>query len=251
MPILPLSSEKIKINWITLSFPKDLEKIFLDQYFHDSLRQVRIASALGIFFYSIFGILDAFLVPEAKQQLWYIRYVVVCPFLFATYLFSFSRHFKKYMQLSIASTVLAGGLGIIAMIVVAPYPASSSYYAGLILVFIYGYAFFRLRFIWASLTGWAIVFAYEIAAIWLSSTPVPTLINNNFFFLTGNVFGMFAGYSFEYYLRRDFIQSRLLEAGKKKVSKINMELENRVKERTAQLIHTNKSLKQVYRRGMV
>jgi signal transduction histidine kinase/ActR/RegA family two-component response regulator len=244
LPVISTPSENIKINWITLAFPKKLELAFLDQYFHDSLWQVRIASALGIFFYGIFGFLDAALVPDAKHQLWYIRYGIVCPFLFVTCLFSFSRHFKKYMQLSIASTVLAGGFGIIAMIVIAPSPASYSYYAGLILVFIYGYTFFRLRFIWATLTGWAIVFAYEITAIWLSPTPVPTLINNNFFFLTGNVFGMFTGYSIEYYLRRDFIQARLLEVEKKKVAGINLELEERVKERTTQLVEANRELMQ-------
>ena len=244
MPILSFPSNKIKINWITLSFPGDHEKTFLEQYFHDSLGQIRLASALGIFFYGIFGFLDAWLVPDAKYQLWIIRYAVICPILCTTFLFSYSRHFQKYAQLSIASSVLAGGFGIIAMIVVAPYPASYSYYAGLILVFIYGYAFFRLRFIWASLTGWVIVLAYEIAAIWLSPTPVPTLINNNFFFLTGNVFGMFAGYSFEYYLRRDFIQARLLEEEKKKVTQINQELEHRVQIRTSQLVQTNKELTQ-------
>ena len=235
---------KIKINWITLSFPKDLEKIFLEKYFHASLRQVRIAAALGVFFYGIFGILDASLVPDAKYQLWFIRYAIVCPFLCLIYFFSFSRHFKKYMQISIASAVFAGGFGIIAMIAVAPYPASYSYYAGLILVFIYGYTFFKLRFIWAFFTGWTIVLAYEITAIWVSPTPLSTLINNNFFFLTGNVFGMFAGYAFEYYLRRDFIQSRLLEAEKKKVTETNEDLEHRVQERTAQLAKANEELKQ-------
>ncbi len=244
MPILQTALAKIKINWITLSFPKDLENKFLEKYFHDSLRQVRIAAGLGIFFYGIFGILDASLVPDAKHQLWFIRYAIVCPFLSLIFIFSFSRHFKRYMQISIASAVLAGGFGIISMIAVAPYPASYSYYAGLILVFIYGYAFFKLRFIWASLTGWTIVLAYEITAIWISPTPLPTLINNNFFFLTGNVFGMFAGYSFEYYWRRDFIKSRLLVAEKKKVSEVNLELEKRVQERTAQVEKTNEELKQ-------
>ena len=135
MPAFQSKSMNVKINWITLLFPEDLENIFLDKYFHDSLWQVRLAAALGIFFYGIFGILDASLVPEAKHQLWIIRYAIVCPFLSLIFFFSYSRHFKKYMQISIASAVLAGGFGIISMIAVAPYPASYSYYAGLILVF--------------------------------------------------------------------------------------------------------------------
>lgn len=244
MPILSSSANKIKINWITLSFPKDLEKAFLEQYFRDSLRQVRIALTLGIFFYGVFGILDAWLVPDAKLQLWFIRFVVICPFLCANFLFTFSRQFKKFMQLSIASTVLAGGFGIIAMIVIAPYPANYSYYAGLLLAFMYGYSFIKLRFIWAFISGWLLVIAYEIAAIWLSNTPIPVLVNNNFFFLSGNIFGMVAGYSIEYYLRRNFIQARLLEEEKKKVTEVNQALESRVKVRTSQLVEINNELTQ-------
>jgi signal transduction histidine kinase/ActR/RegA family two-component response regulator len=148
------------------------------------------------------------------------------------------------MQLFVGSAVLVGGFGITAMIVTAPYPASHSYYAGLILVFIYGYTFFRLRFVWATAIGWTIVVFYEIAAVGLSDTPLPILINNNFFFLTANVFGMFACYFIEYYLRKDFINNQLLEIEKGKVVQINAELENRVEERTAQLMQINEALVQ-------
>ena len=232
------------MNWLTLSFPKNLEKAFQDSYFQNSLRQVRIALLLGLFFYSVFGILDAWLVPEAKHKLWLIRYAIFAPYVIAVYLLSFSPHFKKYMQISIAFGVLIAGLGITAMILIAPYPASYSYYAGLLLVFIYGYTFVKLRFVWASFAGWLIVLAYEIAAIWLSPTPIPILVNNNFFFLSANVLSMFACYSIEYYLRRDFMQARLLESEKKKVTKVNQELENRVQKRTSQLLKANKELTQ-------
>jgi len=236
--------DKIKLNWFPLSFSGNFEATFKEHYFHNSLRQVRVAIVVGIFFYSVFGILDVFLVPEAKQRLWLIRYGVILPCGFALLLFSFSRHFKKFMQPSMASLILVSGLGIIAMIVIAPYPASYSYYAGLLLIFIYGYTFVKLRFWWASIAGWLIVIAYEIAAVWLSSTPITTLVNNNFFFLSGNILGMIACYSIEYYLRRDFMQACLLEAEKAKVTAINLELENRVRERTAQLQKANEDLKQ-------
>ncbi len=236
--------DEIKVDFLTLSFSGNFEEAFLDDYFQKSLRHVRIALLLGLFFYGIFGILDAWLVPEVKQKLWIIRYAIFSPFLFIVLLFSFSAHFKKYMQLSIAATVLVAGLGIVAMIVIAPYPGNYSYYAGLILVFLFGYTFFKLRFIWATLTGWTIVIAYEISAVWLSQTPIPILVNNNFFFLAGNIIGMFACYSIESYSRRAFMQARQLEAEKKKVTAANRDLEKRVEERTAQLIQTNEELTQ-------
>ncbi len=236
------SPDKIKLNLFPLSFSGGFEDAFQKYYFHDALRHIRIALAVGLFFYAIFGLLDAWLVPNAKQKLWFIRYAVILPYVSAIFLFSFSRHFKKFGQLATASSLLVAGLGIIAMIVIAPYPASYSYYAGLLLVFIYGYSFLKLRFAWASTTMWVIVIAYEIAAIWLSLTPLATLINNNFFFLSGNILGMFACYSIEFYSRRDFMQAHLLEAERKKVTKVNQELENRVQKRTSQLVKTNKEL---------
>jgi signal transduction histidine kinase len=233
-----------QVNWLTLSFPKDLEKAFQDSYFQNSLRQVRIALLLSLIFYSVFGILDAWLVPEAKHKLWLIRYAIFAPYVIAVYLLSFSPNFKKYMQMSIAFGILIAGLGITVMILIAPYPASHSYYAGLLLVFIYGYTFAKLRFVWASFAGWLIVLAYEIAAIWLSPTTIPIFVNNNFFFLSGNILGMIACYSIEFYSRRDFMQARLLKEEKKKVTKVNQELENRVQIRTSQLVKTNKELTQ-------
>ena len=238
------SLEKIKLHLFPLSFAGEFEIAFQEYYFHDALLHIRMALVVGLFFYLIFGLLDVWLVPDAKHKLWFIRYAVILPYVSATFLFSFSRHFKKFGQLATASSVLVAGLGISAMIVIAPYPASYSYYAGLLLVFIYGYTFLKLRFVWASVTMWVIVIAYEIAAIWLSSTPLPTLLNNNFFFLSGNLLGMFACYSIEFYSRRDFMQAHLLKAERKKVTAINMELENRVEERTAQLLNINRELTQ-------
>jgi PAS domain S-box-containing protein len=230
------------MNLLTLSFSKEQEDIFREDFFKKSLWQVRLGLLLAILVYGIFGFLDASIVPEVKVRLWFIRYAVFVPYVFLVFLFSYSSHFKKYMQVTIASVVLLAGLGIIAMIIIAPYPGNYSYYAGLILVFIYGYTFFKLRFIWATISGWLIVLAYEFAALYISHTPWVILVNNNYFFLTGNILGMFACYSIELYLRQNYVQTNLLEIEKKKVDDANQLLERRVQERTKQLVQTNEEL---------
>ncbi len=239
-----LAWEEVELNLLTLSFPKRFEAFFKEEHFKKSLRHVRIALLLSIFFFGIFGILDAWIVPEAKYKLWFIRYAVYCPFALAILFLSYSKLFKKYMQLSIASVVGLAGFGIVGMIVLAPQSGNNSYYAGLILVFIFGYTFFKLDFIYATATGILIVVAYEIAAIWGAQTPIPILINNNFFFLTGNLFGMFACYSIQFNSRKEFLQAQLLETEKKKVHTANLQLENKVEQRTSQLLKANKILKQ-------
>ena len=236
--------EDVELNLLTLSFPKEHEACFKEEHFKKSLRHVRIALLLSIIFFGIFGILDAWIVPEAKYQLWFIRYAIYCPFALAVLIFSYNKYFKKHMQICIASVVALAGLGIIAMILLAPQSGNNSYYAGLILVFIFGYTFFKLDFIYATATGIMIVIAYEVAAIWATNTPIPILINNNFFFLTGNLFGMFACYSIELYSRKEFLQAQLLETERKKVKNASLELENKVEQRTGQLLKANKFLKQ-------
>ena len=241
---MSLTLEQIKPNLITLSFPSYLEKDYLEDYFRKSLKHFRLAILFAIFFYSFFGILDAWLVPEAKENLWFIRYAVFLPIVGSILLFSFHKGFRPYSQPFMAFSLIIAGLGVIAMTIIAPYPTTYSYYAGLILVLIYGYTFLKLRFKWATLAGWTIVLAYELAAIFLSDAPTPILIHNNFFFLTGNLIGMFACYSIEYYSRKDFLQAILLEKEKKKVEEINCTLERRVEERTQQLVIANAELKE-------
>ncbi len=237
---------EMKLNLVTLSFSgdyKDLDKAFLEDYYRKFLKQVRYAVLLAAAFYGFFGLLDAQLIPEKKASLWFIRYVVICPGLLCVIFASFFSFFKKYMQVVLASSTVLAGLGIIAMIVIAPPPVNFSYYAGLILVFMFGYTFIRLRFIWATAAGWTIVAFYEIAAVWISPTPFGVLLNNNFFFISANVIGMLACYFIEYFVRKDFFLARLLEAEQAKVKAANRELEQRVADRTSQLLRANEELK--------
>ncbi len=245
--IMPASlpwSHKMDLNPITLSFPGDLEEVFLDEFYKNSLKQVRISLLAGIFFYGLFGILDAHLVPQMKITLWYIRFAIVSPAFLVVILLSYSPRFKKYLQASLAAAMLVAGLGIITMIYFIPSPVSHSYYAGLILVFMWGYAFTRVRFLWATIAGWLIVVLYEIVAIYVTDTPFPVLLSNNFFFISANILGMFVCYTIEFYERANFFINFLLEHEQEKIKGANRRLEEIVERRTVQLLETNKNLKQ-------
>jgi diguanylate cyclase (GGDEF)-like protein/PAS domain S-box-containing protein len=237
----------MKLNPLTLKFSGESSKLeapFLSDYYRVSLPHIRISLVLGALMYSAFGILDAILMPEQKYTMWLIRFVIVCPVLFGTLLASFSKSFERCMQPLLAvSYILAGG-GIICMIVIAPPPVNYSYYAGLILVFIWGYTFIRIRFLWASLAGWVQVLLYEIAAIWINPIPFAVLLGNNFFFVSANVIGMLACYSIEFYARRDFFLTQQLDIEREKVKQINQELEERVEKRTADYQIINRALEQ-------
>lgn len=231
---------------LTLSFSGDLsgyEKEYLEDYFLKSLVPFRFSLVLAMIFYGAFAFLDASSVPELKQVFWFIRFGFVFPVLIAVFAFSFSKAFKKYMQFVISFIMFLTGFGIIVMIIFAATVSNYSYYAGLILIFIFGYTFIRARFIYASISGWLIVVAYEISAIWISDTPMPILINNNYFFISANVIGMFIGYFLELSSRNDFYMRKLLQQEQENVQAANDALEKRVIERTSQLTDANKNLK--------
>ena len=234
-------------NRFTLAFTGEIEqyeKAFRDDYFNRSLRPMRFSLVLSTFFFAIFAFLDAVLLPELKSMFWFIRFGIITPLLTAVIVFSFSTGFKKFMQPVLAGLMYVTGLAIIVMTIFAANQAGNyTYYAGLFLIFIIGYTFIKARFIYATVVGWSIVATYEVAAIWITDTPVEILINNNFFFISANVIGMFISYFLEQSVRRDFYMRILLQKEQEKVQSANNALEKRVQERTRQIAQANKDLK--------
>jgi len=244
---LPSSSqESFSVNYLTLAFKGELsvyEKGYQDDYFIKSLNPFRFSLILSMIFYGAFAFLDTVAVPDLKEVFWFIRFGIVFPVLVTVFIFSYSRVFKKYMQFVISCIMFITGFGIIIMIIYAAKVQNYSYYAGLILIFIFGYTFIRARFIYALIAGWSIVFSYEISAIWLSHTPFTILVNNNYFFISANIIGMFISYFLELSTRKEFYMRMLLEQEKENVKTANDALEKRVEERTEQLSNANQDLK--------
>ncbi|HLN20425.1 MAG TPA: ATP-binding protein [Bacteroidales bacterium] len=241
-----VSINEMTVNYLTLSFKGDLasfEKDFQDDYFNKSLNHFRFSLILSIIFYASFAFLDANVVPTLKEKFWFIRFAIVFPSLTIVYALSFAPFFKRFMQLIIAAIMFITGFGIIIMNVYASRVEVHTYYAGLILIFIFGYTFIRARFMYASLAGWTIVVCYEISATVFSNTPVNILVNNNYFFISSNLIGMFIAYFLELSARSEFYVRMLLEKEKENVKIANNALEKRVMERTEQLYNANLDLK--------
>ena len=240
------SQESFSVNYLTLTFKGELssyEKGYQDDYFIKSLIPFRFSLVLSMIFYGAFAFLDTVAVPELKGVFWFIRFGIVFPVLVGVFIFSYSKLFKKVMQFVISCIMFITGFGIIIMIIYAAKVQNYSYYAGLILIFIFGYTFIRARFIYALIAGWSIVFSYEVSAIWLSHTPVTILVNNNYFFISANIIGMFISYFLELSTRKEYYMRMLLEQEKENVKTANDALEKRVEERTEQLSNANQDLK--------
>jgi len=221
-------------NKITLAFSEVNEHLFLKKYFSDSIFQFRVAFILVIILYGSFGYLDSQVIPEYATAFHAIRFLFVIPILSIVFLLSFTRFFQKIWQVLLLISVIAGGFGISIMTMFAP--ENYTYYAGMMLVFSAGYFFIKLRFFLATIAGWSILLIYNIGAIYYTHTPDELLINNNFFFISANLIGMFAAYNIEYYTRRNFFLSQKLDSERMLVLDANKNLERTVEERTKELL---------------
>ncbi len=186
-------------------------------------------------YYAFFGILDYVVMPEIIVELFIIRFCILIPVVSVVYFLSFLNNFKKWWQASASFITFVSGSGIIIMLFISPLVGQISYYVGIILVLIYGYILIRLRFIWASLTGWALIIFYSIYAYFYSDISQNILFANTFFLVSVNILGMFGSYYLEFYARMEFFQRKLLNVEKNKIKVINQNLEKTVNDRTVEL----------------
>lgn len=212
-------------------FDKQLEKEFLNTYIEKSLGVIRIGYFLCMILYGIFGILDIWIVPETKNIAWFIRFAIVFPVVIFIIIISYSAFFKRYNQLLLVISSTIVGLGIVFMIAYSK-PTELGfkfYYSGLVLVLIWIYTLIRLRFWNSVISGLIITLGYEIIAIFVQqlthespkSENMLIFINNNFFFLSANIIGLFASYHIEKLHRSDFLQKQTILLKNKELNKLN------------------------------
>jgi hypothetical protein len=224
----------MKIMRTRLRFQAELEHEFREDYYYRSIFTVRVALVLGIILYSAFGILDYFIVPENRFALWFIRFAVVVPVLFITLLITGTAFFRKAMQAILAFVSLMAGYGIVAMIAITAREVGSVYYyAGLMLVMMWTYTFIKLRSFYATIVCWSILMGYEVTAVFLQGLTETTellsiFINNNFFFISSNIIGMFACYLIELFTRKDFLQRREIAANREELKTERNELKEHI-----------------------
>ena len=201
-----------------LRFPVALERQFRRTYFDNSLAICRVAIAMTLLLWMAFGVLDYFVLPVSRPQVWFVRFFIVTPILLSVLLLSFTRYFRRLMQGGLFVTVLSGGFGLILISATAQpnEPGYSFYYAGLMLIPLISYSFARMRFWNAIIANWIVVTVYVASAVFSQNIlQIPqgktTFLNSIFFILAANAAGMGACYSLELYARQTFVANYLLQ----------------------------------------
>ena len=129
------------LDFQIINLKGELKEEFLASWDGKSKSHNRLAIIFGILFYAVFGILDNVLIPEKAIIFWTIRYLIVIPIAVFVIIVSYLDKVTRLLQPLIAASVSIAGIGIVYMIVISEPPVSYNYYAGLLLMFIFGYGF--------------------------------------------------------------------------------------------------------------
>jgi signal transduction histidine kinase len=204
-------SGRFVFSWLTLRYrDRMIERAYAQNDITKSLPLIRLTLFFATVLYASFGVLDYYVTEFALQSVWFIRFILVLPIITTVVIVSFTPIFKKNPQLLLSIMMISTGTGVVGMTAVTHEPASFSYYAGLIMVVIYGSTLVRLQFVYSTLISIALVAAYQWVAIFYNPIPLAILINNNFFLVMATIVGIFASYIQELYVRFNYVSTRLL-----------------------------------------
>ncbi len=238
-------NHKINIHPITLKFSGDqkkIEKSFKNDYFGNYLNHFRLCIVYSILLYGILSPLDFLMFREQFSVLFGIRFFVVIPIFCIGFYYTFNENYKSVWRFSNNFFVILTSAGFLTMMIYCPAPKSYTFYSGLIVCLIFGYAYIKSFFLDASITGIIVIILYIVSSIKID-TPFEIFSNNFSYLFIANILGMIISYSTESSSRREFFLREMLKIEQAKVESANQDLEIKVKKRTKDLINKTESLR--------
>jgi len=168
---------------------------------------MRLGMIFGVLIYSVFGILDLYMMPSNYLAAWIIRYVVSIPAIIILFILSYNKKFYQYQRVILLCLLFFGQLGIVAMIYISKPgdPAFYAYYAGLILAVLWASFIFRLKFKIALYFTVLTVVLYNLTAIFKQQLIFKTgnpdylvwFLGNNFFLISSAILATVGAYRLE------------------------------------------------------
>lgn len=219
-------------RWTLFFTDKEIEVKFRDDYFKKSIISFRVSFLLVTILYASFGFIDFQTSREFLSEFLIIRYSIAVPLMTLVILLSFFSFFKKQWQLLIAICYVVSGSGIAYMLLANP--SNLWYYGGMFLIFIAGFFFIKLHFLWTAISGLAVLLFYNLAPFFFRELQFDLhyITISNAFFVATNLVSMAAVYNSQKLERQEFLQRMAMQQQQEEIKKINENLEEKVKERT-------------------
>jgi signal transduction histidine kinase/CheY-like chemotaxis protein len=184
-------------------------------------KELQLGLLAALVIYSMFGILDPIMAKENFLTFWFIRYVIIAPFIILSLVLSTTKSFPRYAKGLMTSLLLGGEAGILAMIYLAhpASPATLAYYAGLILVILWAGFVFRFSttltsvFLIVALLGYNVIalFGQELTINNPQSTEFAWWLGNNFFLLGSGTLALVGTYNQNRFNKLNYEKNKKLQ----------------------------------------
>lgn len=171
----------------------------------------RLALGAGLIFYSVFGIVDYLDHPQGYLELWRIRFGFGFPLITACLLGTLltRRHWINDVLLFI--TIQGVGLSLIGMIWWGPGDAIGPYLSGFIVLLVYNFFAFRLRFLIATVSGAMLIGLFLVGHFIKPYGSGVVILSGAIFLLVTFLPLQFSAVLTELFMRRNYVQSARLD----------------------------------------
>ncbi len=236
---------------------------FAVQHADHALGELRFSLWLSLLVYSVFTVVDFYALPEKMGVLLLIRFAGYLPLCLLTLFLSRTTFFRCHMQPLMFLFSFLGSVGLVAIYAIAALEGVFVYRYALFFMVVFLYALLRLRFGWATLTGWLlfacfnlVMFRYRpsMPEVWQGTGDAAFFpldqwneewLNIALMLLFFNLFGMTMSWFREREEWHSFSLNRLLEKKRVQVEEMNYELETRVQQRTLLFEDANTTLREM------
>ncbi|MBV1933298.1 MAG: HAMP domain-containing histidine kinase [Parvibaculaceae bacterium] len=202
---------------ISLKFrDRTLEDRFAEENYTKQIGLTRFSIAGGALIFSLFGVLDIFIVPEILYEAWFIRLAICAPLLLGLAAVSYAPWFNYRHQTWLSFSMAIPSFGVIGMIALAQAPGNHLYYGGLVIIIAYSCSLWRLNYLLSTLVSFATAIAYAVTVVYINPIPVDMLINNGAFLGFAIGTNVFINYVQEQQLRASFVDKEHLKAEQKR-----------------------------------
>jgi diguanylate cyclase (GGDEF)-like protein len=233
------------VHPLTLSFNglcSPLEVMYMEEAYFRSRKLVRGTICVAAILMAMFALLEIFILPPTLTYAFLVIHSISLILITFLILSAFLIDQKKFIQPALVISSTIGGGGLVLMMALGTPMMRSTYYAGLILGCILVFFVLRIRFLYATITGMALVVLYGGALNRLIILPEDTSFANLVFLITAYLVCAWAAYHLEHDSRRRFFLAYQLETEKKKASQMLTDMETRVGNRTRELSSANTRL---------
>ncbi len=215
----------------------NFEKILIDSESecNYSLHQVRIIILAGIFTYSIFGILDFFMLPQTYKIAWILRYCIITPISILFYVLTYIKRFQKHSKFLTTLIAILAQLGIGCMIYYSKpnEGAYFGYFAGLMIVNLWAVTMLRLSILEIVIISSNSIIIYNILAFGVQklhqystdSLQFSYLINNNFFLISTAFLAVVGSFQLNIYKKKVLLHNLTQIIEKKELAKAKKKAE--------------------------